>query len=137
MSQRRYGTRLLVAAIATLLTGSLAGAPELVLCLGADGHRAIELEHDGTECPAIARTQGATGVSVWAPTECFDIPAAGSGPTTPSSFEAGRGLTPPVALLAVCLEAPRRSRESLPAPTGARTARPNLALHLNSTVLLV
>jgi len=129
--------KLLGAALVALLTGSLAGASGLVLCVGTDGHRAVELEHAGTECPTLASSQSGTGISLQTPAECFDLPAAGSGPTVPPSSDPERVPMPPMAFLAVRLEPAAGIETQLLASTDARAGPPSLALHLTSTVLLV
>lgn len=137
MSQGRHSTRLLLAAITALLTGSLVGSSDLVLCIGADGHRALEREHDATGCPTLAGSQPELHVSMATPGVCFDLPATGGSPMAPSSAEGERLPTPPAPLLATPLEPPTRIETPLPASTDARAGPPSLALHLPSTVLLV
>ncbi|MFQ5699380.1 MAG: methyltransferase family protein [Myxococcota bacterium] len=137
MKQRRHSVGMLAGAIAMLLTGSFAGVPGLVLCVGSNGHRAIELEHRATECPALAGSRGASGTSLQAPGACLDIPAAGTGPTTPSCFEVDRALPPLVTRMAPIGEPTPPIEPRLWEPTAARAGPPNLALHLTSTILLV
>ena len=136
MSQGRHSTRFLVAAITALLTSGLVGSSGLVLCIGADGHRALEREHDATGCPTLASSQPDRYLSAATPEACFDLPAAGSSPMAPSSAEDERVPPPPVALLPSLPEPPPRI-EALPASTDARAGPPSLAPHLRSTVLLV
>lgn len=137
MSQARHSMRFLVAAITLLLTGSLVGASDLVLCIGADGHRALEREHDTTGCPTLASERPDLYVSMATPEVCFDLPATGGSPLAPSSSDAERVPTPPAALLAALPEPAPHIEAPLPASTDARAGPPSLAPHLRSTVLLV
>ena len=136
--RKRHSARLLGAALATLLTGTLAGASGLVLCLGADGHRALELEHGGRDCPTVAsEARASTGISLQSPAECLDLPTAGTGPMTPSSSDPDRVPEPPVTFLVASPEVAPKIESRLPGPTEVRTGPPDLAAHLRSTVLLV
>jgi hypothetical protein len=137
MSHGRHSTRLLAAAIATLLVGGLSGAPGLVLCLGADGHRAIEFEHGRTECRTLAGPRGATSTSLQAPAECFDLPAAGAGPATATSFDNLREFVAPLSFLAIRTERVPSIETRLRTSVDARAGPVSLAPHLISTVLLV
>lgn len=131
---RRSRARFLGAALSALLGGSFAGATGLVLCLGSDGHRAVEPEHPGTECPTLASSRDASGVQPSA--DCFDLPGADAGPATLSSGDADRVPVAPVTFLPASPE-PAPAQTRLAAPIDARAAPPNLAAHLRSTVLLV
>lgn len=137
MTRNQHRARFLVAALTALLTGSFAGASGLVLCLGTDGHRALELEHPGTECPTLAASQDTSAVSVQPSAECLDLPAAGTGPTVLSSVDRDEVPTPPLAFLAATPEPVRLLETRLPGAIDARAGPPNLARHLRSTVLLV
>ena len=137
MKQRRHSARFLVAVFTTLLSGSLAAVPGLVLCLGSDGHRAIEFEHGRRECLTLATSQGATATSVQPGSECVDLPAAGTGSMARSSSDRDPVPMPPVAFLVVSPEPTPPVAPQLPASTDARAGLLGLALHLRSTVLLV
>lgn len=137
MRQKRRSTRLLAAALAALLVDSLAGASGLVLCLGAGGHLAIEIEHDAAGCPTLTNSKGVSGVSVQPQGECVDIPSAGTGLMTASSFEAAQVPTPPVAFVVPYPESTPRVETRNSASADARAGPPDRARHLRSTVLLV
>ena len=137
MSQRHHRASFLVAALTALLTGSFVGTTGFVLCIGTNGHRALELEHPGTECPTLASSQDTSAVTVQPSAECLDLPAAGTGPTARSSADSDRVPTPPVAFLAASPEHAPLVETRLPSPIGAGAGPPNLALHLRSTILLV
>ncbi len=137
MSQRHHRARRLLAALTALLTGGFVGATGLVLCLGTNGHRALELEHPGMECPTQAGWQNASGISVQPSAECLDLPAAGASATALSYEATDRVPTPPVAFLAARPELAPLIETRLPGPIDARTGPPRIARHLRSTVLLV
>lgn len=137
MTYRHQPKRLLAAAMMALLTGGLAGSSTLVLCLGADGHRAIEVEHGGGDCPTIAGSLNAAGVSAQAPSECLDLPAVGTGPVVSPSSEAAQLPKPPTSSLPCRPEPAPQIEAGLSPPTDARAGPPSLAPHLRSTVLLV
>ena len=139
MRHRRPSTRLPVAAIIALLAGGLVDSTGLVLCLGSDGHRAIEREHgSGGGCPARAGAPpGASLTSMAAPTACLDLPVPGGGPMIPSAFAPESATAAPLAFVAPPLAPPPSNGMSLPTATDARAGPPHLALHRTSTVLLV
>lgn len=137
MSQRHHRARFLVAALTALLMGSFVGATGLVLCLGTDGHRALELEHPGMECPTLASSQDTSGISVQPLAECLDLPATGTGPTALSSVDRDRVPTPPLAFLAATPDPAPLIEARVPFPIDARAGPLHLARHLRSTVLLV
>ena len=137
MSQRHRITRLLVAAITTLLLASPVGGSGLVFCSASNGHRAIELEHGGTLCPTLATAADATGISVSMPIECSDLPAEGAGPVAASSVDPGRAPTPQLVVLALLPDSVAVFDTRFSASGDARADPPQLALHLTSTVLLV
>ena len=133
VTQRCQSTRLLVVAITTLLTGSLADASRLVLCLGTDGHSAIEFEHNASVCPTLASSQGGTTVSVQSQVRCLDVPSAGTGPITASAFHAD-GIRAPLVAFMVPVQKPTAR---IGTEANARAGPLDLARHLRSTVLLV
>jgi hypothetical protein len=137
MGRRHHRARLLVAALTALMTGSFVGSTGLVLCVGTNGHRALELEHPGMECPTLAGPQGARGVSVQPSPGCLDVPAVGTGPTVLPSVDPGQLPTAPLAFLPATPEPARRVQTRRPGCVGARAAPLHLARHLRSTVLLV
>jgi len=90
MSHRHHRARFLVAALTALLTGSFARATGLVLYVGTNGHRALELEHPGTECPTLASSRDTSAVSVHPSAKYLDLAATGTGPTALSSDDSER-----------------------------------------------
>lgn len=120
-----------------LLTSDFAGAAGLVLCVGENGHRAVELQHPGMDCPTLAPPQTTNEISVQPSEECLDLPAAGTSPITLSSIDTERAPTPPAVALAAIPEPERHLEARLPGLIDARAGPPNRALHLRSTVLLV
>lgn len=142
MTRRRHGARWLVAAFTTLLTAVFAGATGLVLCLGSDGHRALELQHPGTSCPTLASDASGTAAISATPiaktlATCLDLPAVGSVDGALLSAEPDRVPTPTLAILAPIASPAPRAAAHLAAPNPARAGPPPLARHLRSTVLLV
>lgn len=142
MTRRRHGARWLVTALTALLTAGFAGSTGLVLCLGPDGHRALELQHPGTSCPTLAdETAGSAAVSA-APVAkalaaCLDLPTIGSVDGALLSAEPDRVPTPTLAVLAPIPSATPRAATRALAPSTTRAGPPPLARHLRSTVLLV
>jgi hypothetical protein len=137
MSPRRHRGRFLVAALTALWTGSFVGATGLVLCVGTNGHRALEREHFGMECPTLASSQDTSAVSIRPSAECLDLPAAGTGPTALLSVDPDLAPTPTAAGRAASPEPAPRLETRLPGPIEARAGPPDVAQHLRSTVLLV
>jgi hypothetical protein len=140
MTRRRNGARWLVAALTALLTGSFASG--LVLCLGPDGHRALEFQHPGTSCPTLASDAAGTPAISATPiaqllATCFDLPAVGSVDAALLSAEPERVPTTTLAVLAPIPSPALRVATRLAAPIPARAGPPSLARHLRSTVLLV
>ena len=141
MTRRRHA-RWLVAALTALLTGGFAGATGLVLCLGSDGHRALELQHPGTSCPTLAgEAAGSAAISATPVAKtlatCLDVPAVGSVDGALLSAEPDRVPTPTFALLAPMPSPAPRVAAHMAASNPARAGPPPLARHLRSTVLLV
>lgn len=142
MTRRRHGARWLVAALTALITAGFAGASGLVLCLGSDGHRALELQHPGMVCTAVAgdaadaRAISAVPIGAALAT-CFDLPAVGGADAALPSAELVRVPTPPLAIRAPIPALAAREATYTPAPVPARAAPPPLARHLRSTHLLV
>jgi hypothetical protein len=137
MTRRHHLTGVLVAALTALSTGSFIGSTGLVFCVGTNGHRALELEHPGMECPTLVSSQNTRGISMQPSAECLDLPAVGTGSTALSSPESDRVPTAPVTFLTASPECTPRIARRPPAATEARAGPPDLALHLRSTVLLV
>jgi hypothetical protein len=133
MSQSQHRARVLVAALTALLTGSFVGSTGLVLCVGTNGHRALELEHPGMECPTLAAPQGAGGVSLQPAPRCLDVPAVGTGPTGLPSVYLGQMPTAPLTVLPATPEPARLPQTRVPTGATARAA----PRHLRTTVLLV
>jgi hypothetical protein len=145
MIQGQGQKRLLATALAVLLTSSFAGASSLVLCLGSDGHRGLELAHPAAECPTFASDDAASdfavsasiSVSLQAPSECLDLPAAGTGPFRLAPADAQQVPAPPLALIPATPEpraqAENRLRGAITAPNVPR----ELVRQLRATVLLV
>ena len=115
----------------------MVGSSELVLCLAPDGHRAVETQHRGIGCPALATPDGGTGVSVESAAECVDLPAAGACAIARSPGDAARILLPAMVFLAIVRDPVTRPAARCPARSAARAGPPRLAPHLPSTVLLV
>jgi hypothetical protein len=123
--------RLVVAVIAASIA-ILAILPGKVLCVGTDGHHALEIVHAQSVCPALAE-DGRTGASddVRASAHCLDVPASLS-PLVSSTPE----FDPAHASALVSRIPAGSGRISRPdARDGQRPAFP--APHLASTVLLV
>lgn len=128
---------LLFGAVFTALFGSFLASSGLVLCLGADGHRALELEHGTTGCPTLAAGPNTEAMTVQVPAECLDLSVAGTALKTSSTADDERTFTAPLAFVAVAVEPVRPVLGRTPTPNEARDGPPNVALHLASTVLLV
>jgi hypothetical protein len=137
MTGRNRRAMWLVAALTALLSGSVVGSTGLVLCIGANGHRALELEHTGMECPTLAGSQDAHGVSAQPSPKCLDVPAIGTGPTLLPSVDLGHLPPAPLAFLPATLEPARLVPMRVPTCVDPRAAPLALARHLRSTVLLV
>jgi len=142
MIRKRFRARRLAAALMVLLTASFAGATDLVLCFGSDGHRALELQHPGPSCPTPASDTAGTAAISASPAAktlatCLDLPAMGSVNGGVVSAEPDRVPTPTLAMLArIPTLAPRATARAF-APSPTRAGLPPLARHLRSTVLLV
>lgn len=139
MIRRTRNASLLSVALTVVLTAGLAGFSGLVLCIGADGHRALEIEHTGIAHPAGNVLANSAGASLQqpAPADCLDLPAAGSSPVVPSPGDADRLPLPAPAILAALPEPAPRIETRFSAAVDARAGPSPLALHLASTVLLV
>jgi hypothetical protein len=139
MTRRTRKARLLGAALTVLLSVGLAGFSGLVLCIGADGHRALEVEHAGIAHPTANGIGGGVQASLQqpSPADCLDLPATGSSPVVPSPLDADRLPLPPPAILAALPEPTPRSETRLSADADSRAGPCSLAPHLASTVLLV
>lgn len=147
MIQRHGHRRLLATALAVLLTSSFASASSYVLCLGADGHRGIELAHPAAECPTVASEDAASDfsvspsisvpVSLQPPSDCLDLPA-GTGPFRLAAADAEQVPAPPLGLVPATPQP--RAEDETPLLRGAITAQNvllQLAHQLRTTVLLV
>jgi len=137
MTQKLHSKRLFAAALAALLVDSLAGGSGLVFCSAANGHRAIEFEHNVTGCPTLANSKAATSVFTQPAGECVDVPSAGAGFATAASFDADRLPMPPMTMAVPAHEPTLRIEMRFSTSANPRTGPPNLALHLRSTILLV
>ena len=139
MIRRTRSAHLLGAAITLLLSVGLVGFSGLVLCVGADGHRALEIEHAGIAHPTANSLAGSAQASLQQPSaaDCLDLPATGSSPVVPSPSDADRLPVPAPAILAALPEPAPRTEARLAAVVDARAGPSPLAGHLASTVLLV
>lgn len=120
-----------------LLMSVSAGATGLVLCLGSDGHRALEFEHAEMRCPSFAGPQDDGGVTIQRSSACIDLPAPGTGAILLSSIDPDPVPAPPLAFLVAGLEPARRIEERLPRSVEARAGPVRLTGQLRSTVLRV
>jgi hypothetical protein len=136
MSTSQQRGRLLVTALAAVLAGSFSGAPDLVLCLGANGHRALEIEHPGMLCASLAGAGDTSGLSAPPLAECLDLPTSGAGPTGPSFSDPERMPTPPPALRVASPQPPPLAEALRPEPIAARAGPDPGSRQLRSTVLL-
>lgn len=138
MPRRSHRARSLAAATTALLATSLVGLPGLVLCIGSDGHRALEIEHTGVGCPEAGTGAGGPALAATGPVgtdDCLDLPAAGSA-LAASSADGERPSAPVVALDRLA-DPPIRGTAHLAAALEARAGPCALAPHLATTVLLV
>jgi hypothetical protein len=142
MIRRRSRTRWLVAALLALLAAGFVDATGLVLCLGPDGHRALEIEHPGVACPTLAsHAAGAAAISTATAADalatCLDLPAIGGTDGAPLSVEPHDVPTPDLATGSATATAASCAATRMRAPGPVRAGPPPLARHLRSTVLLV
>lgn len=143
MIQGQGHRRLFATALAVLLTSSFAGTSSLVLCLGSDGHRELELAHPAAECPTFASNDAASDLAVAVSasleprSECLDLPAAGTGPFRLAPADAQQVPAPPLALVPETPEPRAEAETRLRIAIGARNAPRELARQLRATVLLV
>lgn len=137
MLQGNRGASWLATALTSLLVMGFAGATRLVLCLGPDGHRALELAHPGMECSTLASSRNLRGTSLEPLAECLDLPASGAGPSVVSSLDPDRLPTPAAVPAAASPEPASPGETAFAAPVAARAGPVPLARHLRSTVLRV
>ena len=134
MSRRTHRTQLLVAAVAALLTSGAAVAQSLVLCLGPDGHRELEIEHRATGCPEASFASDVDASLIkQVPGDCLDLASARMGPMAPSEEQVPTLLTlPPAVLPPKPLLQGREALERIP-----RAGSAGGLAQIRTTVLLV
>ena len=142
MIRRCQRAVLIVAALAALFTVGSAGATDLVLCIGPDGHRALEAEHSAMRCSRLWSSASDAMRFSAAPAgqrlaTCRDLPVVDATPAVLSFVDEDWGSNAPDAGLAPSpsLQPVALARHADPSAT--RTAHPPIARHLRTTILLV